>query len=311
MDQAVRRQGLGGSDIAAILGLDDHRDPFGVYQEKTGQLSPTVPTFRMKLGKYCERGIIHCYTDLTGRPTEFLDLLQVHPERPWMLYTPDAVCTQEKRGVDAKLVQWDQRDLWGEGPDDIPFRAQLQGHWYMAAMDYPVWDFIAIIDAQPRIYSIHRDLEIEAYILGRAEAFWRDHILAGKPPRIGSSESSARYLRERFPRHREVIRPANLAEVRMLEQYAGFRVTFDQMTTEKKGLENAIKQAIGEDAGLAWSGGRFTWKRTKDSQTTDWRALAQSLMGDRTEEEQKALAQAFTTPEAGVRRMDFRLEKAS
>jgi predicted phage-related endonuclease len=260
----------------------------------------------MRLGKYFEKGIISYYSELTGRETEFVDQTRRDPERPFMVWTPDAICRNEPRGVDAKLVSWDQRHLWGETSNDIPARIQCQCHWYMAAEDYWVWDVAALLGAnEPRIYTIERDLEIEREMLARAEEFWKRHIIGDEQPPIGDSDESARYLRERFPRNMFDIRDASPDEIVTLENYAIARMDRDAAQDEINLLENQIKLAVGNADGLTWPNGKFTWKRTKDSTRTDWEALAGSLMSSLNDQERAIHKAAFAEVRPGVRRIYF------
>jgi predicted phage-related endonuclease len=306
LSHELRKAGIGGSDVAAILGLDEYRDPFSVWAEKRGQYERPPATARMKLGKLFERGIIEYYSELTGRETRFVDETYRSESREWMVYTPDALCIHERRGVDAKLVAWDQRRQWGPTPDDIPARVQLQVRYYMAAMDYPLWDIAALLDmAEPLIYTFERDPEIEEAMLELCERFYRDYILGDKQPPIGASDDSTEYLRQRFPRQRTNLREAEPNEVELLELYAQIRHDDRAITDERVRVENEIKLAIGEAEGLVWEHGRFTWRNTKDTAKTDWEALGRSLMRTHSEMERNALIHEYTETRPGPRRIWF------
>jgi predicted phage-related endonuclease len=306
ISEQLRNCGVGGTDIAAILGVDNYRDAFSVWAEKTGRLERLPATPRMRLGKYFEKGIIAYYSELTGRETEFIDETRRDPNRPFMVWTPDAICRNEPRGIDAKLVAWDQRHLWGDTSNDIPARVQCQCHWYMAAEKYEVWDVIALLGSdQPHIYTIERDLEIEREMLERAEEFWKRYIIGDEQPPIGDSEGSTRYLRERFPRNLFEVREAEPAEIETLEQYAQARAERDCAQGDITLFENQIKLAIGNADGLVWPNGKFTWKRTKDSTRVDWESLAGSLMASLNDSERAAHKAAFSEVRPGIRRIYF------
>ena len=61
IDHAVRARGIGGSEIAAILGLDPRRDAYSVWAEKLGLVRRKPPHERMEAGKFLEQGIAHWY----------------------------------------------------------------------------------------------------------------------------------------------------------------------------------------------------------------------------------------------------------
>jgi predicted phage-related endonuclease len=306
--ERVRPLAIGGSDIAAILGLDEWRDGFSVWASKTGRVSKSPATPRMRLGKLFERGIIQYYEELTGRETIFCDATSRHPERPWMAYTPDAICKKEPRGVDAKLVNWDQQHKWDrENQFKIPPHVQFQAYWYMAAMDYPLWDIIAVVGSdEPRLYTFERDLELEGEMLRRAEEFWTRYLVGSEQPPIGHSDESSRYLKERFPRNRSTMREATPEEAAVLDKYAVARAVRKEAEDFSEDLENTIKRAIGDGEGLSWENGRCTWKSNKDRVTTDWETLAAKLMESLSADERNAKISEYTTTAPGARPFLFK-----
>ena len=197
----LRAQGIGGSDVAAIVGLDPRRDAFAVYADKLGLVERSEPNARMKWGKRLERVIVDAYSEETGRSTIWIDETRRNPAREWQVYTPDAMCTAMLRGIDAKNVSFDQAAKWGEiGSDLVPDSIALQCQWYCSSADIPVWDVAALFGGNDlRIYTVNRDPEIEAALLEEAENFWKNHGLARVPPPIGSSATAATTRRHCSP----------------------------------------------------------------------------------------------------------------
>jgi len=299
----LRKLGIGGTDVAAIMGYDEKRDKYSVWAEKKGLLQRQPPNPRMLLGKYFERGIIDYYAALTGRAVEFCDVTSVHPNRPWMVYTPDALCRNEKRGVDAKFVSYDQRFKWGETADAVPQRIQLQCWWYMAALDFDAWDVAAVLsDSEPMIFTFYRDLSVEEPMLEEAEEFYQRYLIGTEVPEPGHSDDTARALRQQFPRHVSKLRQAEEAERTNISALFTAHDMQDKVTNERARIENVLKLAIGDGEGLTWPSGRVTWRTTKDSLKTDWERLAVALMKGYSDAEREALLATFTEVRAGSRR---------
>jgi predicted phage-related endonuclease len=210
------------------------------------------------------------------------------------------------RGVDAKLVLG-YRYEWGDDPEAVPLRVDLQARWYMAALDYPVWDIMAVIGTAPCLYSIKRDLDIEREILAAAERFYRVHIVGNTPPEAGASPATTQYIKERFRSHGGIVRPALPAESELLDLYSVARREFDEAETNKEKLQNQLCLAIGEDAGLRSDNCTLTWKRIKDSEKTDWQGLATFLLDVHKYggEERDRLIIDRTFPKPGYRRIHF------
>jgi predicted phage-related endonuclease len=311
LDQEIRKLGIGGSEIGALFGVDEDRNAFSVWNAKKGGMSGAfTPTSRMIVGKALERGVLELYTHVTGRAVEYCDVTSRHPERPWQVYTPDALCTDERRGVDAKVVFWDQRWKWGETAEEIPERIQLQALWYLNAMDFDAWDICALVgEDMPRVYTIHRDPEVERVMLARAEEFYTRFLVGDERPAFGNSPDAARWLQRAYPRHKpESIRFATKKESELLDEYSDVRVAEKEIAKLRIEYETRIKATIGDLEGLRWAHGKFTWRRTKDSLATDWAALAARLLNDYVPdtETRKKLVAGFTEKTDGVRRIDWR-----
>lgn len=307
--QNLRQYGIGGSEVGAIFGVDEMRDEFSLWAEKKGGLPRPEPGIRMIVGKALEEGVLKLYTYKTGRPVEYYDRTMRHPDRPWMVYTPDALCTTERRGVDAKVVFWDQRRKWGHEADEIPERIQLQCWWYMAGMDYDVWDVAALMgEGEPRVYTIERDREAERVMLARVEQWHRRYIIGDERPAIDASDEAARWLQQAFPAHkRPDIQPATADEIDLLEAYAYVRRIEKSLAPQRALLESRLKEAIGGREGIAWDGGKFTWRRTKDSTYTDWESLGTALLFNfmKDEKERAQVLAEYARVKEGFRRIRF------
>jgi predicted phage-related endonuclease len=278
MDPELRRDRLGGSEVAVVFNAHEYLTAFGVAAMKKGALKPDPPNIRMIVGKACERGILDLYTYVTGREVEYSDQTFVHPTRRYMAATPDAFVKGERRGVDAKLVFWDQRGNWGDTADEIPHRVVIQCYWYMAAFDFDLWDVCALVGMDdPRIYTIERNLEAEKAMLARAEEWHARYILGDEMPPMDCSAEAARWLQAIYPNHKTPdLRDADETESLLLDTYLELRLKQKELSTTQAEMETMLKAAIKDREGLRWGDGRFTWRKQKGR--TDWKSLAISLL---------------------------------
>jgi predicted phage-related endonuclease len=263
----------------------------------------------MMAGKFFEEAILKLYAFTTKRDVEYFDKTLTDPERPWMVYTPDGLVRNEKRGVDAKLVAWDQRRNWGDGPGEIPEYIQLQAYYYMAATNYPVWDIAAMIGDQLRIFAVERlDPTAEQAMLARVWEWHQRFIVRDERPPIDGSGAAAYWLKTTFPHHkRPDLRQATPEEITLLTDYAQVRFEEAGVKERRALLENLIKAAIADKEGLVWPEGKFTWRRTKDSVEVDWEAMARGLLQNhfKTEEARQSVMEFYTRPKPGIRKIRF------
>jgi len=306
LNESIRCLGVSGSEVAAVLGADERQDGFAVWARKKGGLQPGKPNIRMVTGKCLEQGVLKLYEYCTDREVRYCDETSQHPQRPWQIYTPDALCVNERRGVEAKVVAYDQRHQWGGGPDDIPARVQMQAWWYMSALDFNVWDICALIGGEPVIYEIERDAEREQDMLARVHAWWERYIQGDERPPVGGSEDSGRWLKQTYPdvKHPDLVL-ATPEQVALLTEYVQLKVQEKEIRKQRGFLEAIFKDAIQDHEGLSWSEGKFTWKKTKDGKTVQWENMARGLLNQYVKDEETRLAMTalYTVPKAGIRRI--------
>ena len=298
-DSTITASSVGGSEVAALVGLDPNRDAFAVYAEKLGLVEREPPTPRMRMGNRLERIIAEVYAEETGQHVVWSDKTMRHPERQWQAYTVDAFVYNvpdvreppidpakliEAIGLmDAKCVSWDQSPLWGEaGTDQVPDRIACQIQYYLDATGLPWGDVAALFGGTDlRIYRINYDANIADVLRGAAEEFVRKHLEPQVPPPLGHSDTAARYLKQRFPKNTEQIREATPEEVDLLFRYKVERAVYTEAKSRKDSLENEVRLIIGEADGVKDPVlGRVTWKKTKDTVGPDWQQIAVHLYED-------------------------------
>lgn len=312
MTSAPRRHALGGTDVAAILGLSPFRSPYDVWLDKSGLNDDRDRSGneRTQWGKRLERVIAEAYTETTGRPHEWLDRTFGHPKFEHGCWTPDALLTQDNGGLDAKTCGPDQGRNWGDPqiePDSVPDYIATQAHWYMSASEREFWDIALLVGGSDlRIYRIPRDREIEGVILDEARQWWAKHITEGVPPEMTCTPATEAYLKRRFPRGSGTLRVPNGNEAAIIEQFLEAREWKHDAETAYGDAEVRLKAAIGDDDGFSFSGGRITFKRTKDTVGVDWEALAKWAAGD---DYARLAKQFYGVTRQGSRRLDVRVSE--
>jgi len=307
----LRRRGFTGSDQGALFGVDPDRDLHTVIAEKKYGLVLPV-TQRMRLGGWIEPGIINAYAGITGKRVKYVNETFQHPTIPWMIYTPDAWCEDEKRVVDAKLVAWDQwAKKWGPKSNDIPEQIQLQMWHYMAALDFPLADVAAWCGDELRIYTIERDREVERVMRARNEECYRKYIEGDEMPPIGSSVHAARWLQQAFPNHkRPDMRAATEEEIADMRRYARVRKELSELEREKTGILNRLREAVGMREGIQSFGAKFTWRKTKDTKVVNYKNMAIALLHNfiKDEKAREKMWADYTSTKEGYRKIYFKCD---
>jgi putative phage-type endonuclease len=266
---AERRKGIGGSDVAAILGLSKWRTCLEVYHDKIGDLpDDEVIDPRKDAGNKLQRPIIETYAELQGATiTAYEPGVIRHPDLP-LLANLDAIAANEEGdewNVDAKNVHWRVADAWGEAEsDEMPDDAFYQGHHYNYITARHKTDFAVLVGGEwpPRIYTVPRDDEFFEMLLGDLEQFWW-HVTNRVPPPPDFAHATTLALAKRLYPDVDVTK-----EVTLDERYGELAARYNAISRieslggKKKKLLNAeLLFAMGDAAVAKIKGSPFILKR--------------------------------------------------
>lgn len=263
-----RRTGLGGSDIAAVLGLSKWRTPWDVWADKKGLLPEKEETNAMRRGRLLESACATFYEEETGAKVEEVPSL-VGPE-PWMLGSLDRLAhhPNERETVILECKTARDRSDWGaSGTEQVPIYYATQALWYMAVADIDECDFSTffVFNDAWEIFTIHRDKEVEQAIIEATGDWWTTHVIGNEEPEIGQSSEASKFLADRFHVNNGETRTATDIEISMAKDYAAICETERDIRALKDAKANEIRQAIGDDTGFRWRGGRATWNTVHKS----------------------------------------------
>jgi predicted phage-related endonuclease len=123
---------------------------------------------------------------------------------------------------------------------------------------------VALVDGDLRVYETKADLEIQAWLLEYAQAWWERHVVGGEQPPLDGSSEANRWLRSRFPRDTAPIRPASMAEDLGMLELRAVEADLKRLEGEAMTLKLALMQAIGDAGGLESPAGIITYRADKN-----------------------------------------------
>lgn len=180
-----RRRGLGGTDTVVLMGAGSYDDetPYFVWLKKVeGYDIPDNPA--MERGRALEPVVLARYVDDTGHKVVETGLWQ-HAEHEMVLASPDALVVDDHGepigGVECKTTLERTARKWD---GECPARFEWQARHYMAVLDVPWWDVVALVVDTWEVYHwrIERDMDKERALLAACSGFWRTYIEPGIPP---------------------------------------------------------------------------------------------------------------------------------
>jgi len=272
-DIALRRAGIGSSEIAAVVGLSPYATALDIYARKLGIEDEQPDNEFMRWGRMLEPVIADRYAqryhvDLVTSPTVR------HPEHEWMVASPDRIYADGSRLVEIKNVSASRAYEWGEaGSTRVPERYYLQVLWQMAVTGIHRADLAALVGGNDlRVYDVAYDPTLVEYLTHVGREFWVDHVLAGVPPEIDDLTAAGRYLAVRYPRDSGETIEADWEIELWIDRLREAREILESAEATRQEAELRIKEFMGEASTLVGRNGRVTYKSTKDVVIVDWKA---------------------------------------
>ena len=219
--QSLSRHGIGGSEIAAAVGISRYKSQFALWLEKTGKSPPLSGNVCTRLGQLCEPRARQLYADATGHAVITPPCSIFHERFPWARATPDGVVENDPRHlVQIKCVGYYVGRRWKY--DGLPIEIEAQCQWEMlvtgadrndlcaiVGSDELAWERLILGDeidparvfdsATLQITTIHRNEYDISILLDRAQQFWR-YVETDTQPPIDSSVECTKWLNRKRPK---------------------------------------------------------------------------------------------------------------
>ncbi|WP_175786949.1 YqaJ viral recombinase family protein [Burkholderia anthina] len=276
---SVRRNGIGGSDAAAAVGLNPYMSPLELWLDKTGRADgmsrpepddTTSPTY---WGTLLEPIVAAVYTKQTGNRVRRVNAVLRHPTIPWMLANVDreVLGSCDVQLLECKTAGEFGARLWRDG---VPEYVELQVQHQLAVTGKQVAHVAVLLCGQAlEVFRIERDDGLIARLVELEGRFWR-YVTADTPPPADGSESAERALRHLYPGHGGTV--DFTGDVRLSSVFSDLvavRAEIEVRQAVEAQLKQAIQQAMGDATRAQFEAGEVSFKRSKDSLTVDLKRL--------------------------------------
>ena len=253
-----RRTGIGGSDAAAVMGLNPWKSPLDVYLDKTGQLMESPDNPALYWGRVLEEVVAREYSLRTRTKVRRKNRILRHRKHPWMLANLDRVIVGGRGILECKTTA--RTEGWGpSGSDEIPLTYYLQLVHYLAVTGSPFADLAVLIGGRDfRTYRVHPDDRTLEHLIDREYDFWINHVLVKNPPEP-QTESDLAWL---YPKDQGSTLVADSELKSAISHYLKLKDEEKQIHEKKKDLEVLIKQEVKQHAQVLDHKGRqlLSWK---------------------------------------------------
>lgn len=195
---AARRTGIGGSDIAAILGLSKWTSPYTLWAQKVGNLLPGESSEAMEWGNRLEPVILAKFQEEHPNLKITADVgTWRNDEHPWMIANPDALYETEggQLGViEIKCAMFENE--WREG---VPRYYEAQVQWYLKVLGlHHAYVVVLFHGNKYAEYQIEANIFEQQLAVTEAAEFMK-YVEAYEPPDFDGSHSTYETVRALHP----------------------------------------------------------------------------------------------------------------
>lgn len=269
-----RKGYIGGSDVAAILGISKWKTAYQLWLEKTGQAEDEpINEQRERVfarGKRLEPVVLDMLAEETGIEITARNQRYKDSELPFMACEIDAETGDTN--IEIKTVHPFAAKDWGdEGTDEIPVYYTAQVMHGLAITQRKECIVAALIGADDlRIHRVEYDAEAAEMIRNKVRWFWTDCVLGGVAPEPVSLDD----VRRMFARDIGTEINATVEVRDAVLRLKGISEQIKALDSEADELKTRVQAYMEDAAVLTWDGKNLaTWKTQKRS-ALDQKALA-------------------------------------
>lgn len=262
----LRSHYIGGSDAAAVVGLNAFSSPYALWAEKTGKVHGFSGNLATEVGTYLEEFVAQKFAAETGKKVRKCNQSFFNSDYPWAIANIDREIIGEDAGLEIKTTSEMNMKKFKGG--EYPANYYCQCVHYLAMTGKLRWYLAVLIGNRDfRWFTIERD-EAEIAALMAAEADFWELVKNNTPPVADGSQATTAAIKTIYAESSGGTVDLTL-ENTALAQYISLEKQIAELKAMRDEAANKIKSFMGDAGGGECDGFRVSWKsstrRTFDS----------------------------------------------
>lgn len=257
-----RAEIIGGSDIAAVMGLSRWKTPLALWAEKTGRLHNDLGNFEAaEIGVELEEYVARKFTKKTGIQLRRDSRSFRHVRFPYMAAHIDRWVIGQDAVFEGKTCSaWKEKEWAGE---DIPVEYVLQVNWYLGILGKTIGYIAVLIGGQKFVYKeIDFDQDLFDKQVVAAQNFHENFVLKDVAP--VAMEGDSETLLSLFPTSVEKTLTFTGSDAEEIDGWIEDRTNglsvIKDAKAELEAIEAKLKQKLGEAEKGETGKYNFSWR---------------------------------------------------
>ena len=269
----LRKNYIGGSDAASVVGANPYQSAYSLWCEKKGILPDFQGNMRTEVGAYMEDFVAKKFEEATGKKVRKSNFSFVNDDFPWALADIDRFVVGEDAILECKTTSELNMKHYKDG--DYPDRFFWQVQHYMAVLGkQKAYLAVLIGNSEFRIFEVPRIVEEEIALMMDMEKVFYGYLNSDNHPPIDGSENTRESLQAQNDNStEEEPEPADLSgKKQMLDTLGGIEYAIAQLEEQRDAIRNQLIEAIGDSWRGNVEGYEVTYKPVS-RRTFDWKKL--------------------------------------
>lgn len=255
----LRSHYIGGSDAAAVVGLNSFQSPYSLWAEKTGRTPPFAGNLATEVGTYMEDFVAKKFAEVTGKKVRNCNLSFFNSDYPWAIANIDREIVGEDAGLEIKTTSVLNLKRFKNG--EYPANYYVQCVHYMAVTGKKKWYLAVLIgNSDFRWFEIERDEdEINALMEAEKDLWWC--IENDEAPAADGLPVTTDTLTEIYPDSDDEINIDLYPYEAIVKAYMETGDKMTELGKVREGYANQIKAYMAEAGTGETTEYKVTWKR--------------------------------------------------
>lgn len=268
-----RKCGIGGSDVAAILGISKWNSAISLWLDKTNQTNePVEENEAMQWGTIMEPIIRNHFAEVTGKTVVEVKAMLQHPEHPFMLADVDGLTTDDEGNPAILEIKTASEYKRAEWENDIPSYYETQVQHYLCVTGVQKAYVAVLIGGNSfKVYEVDADAEIQSMLIAVEKDFW-NKVQNMIRPEMDGSDAAKNLLDSLYHGgiSEQIVMPDEA--IGYVDAYIEACAEEDNAKAKKQEASNHIKEIMGDYDKATCMGHSISWKPVS-SERLDSKAL--------------------------------------
>ena len=263
---ALRKKYIGGSDAAAVVGLNTFSSPYALWAEKTGRVPGFDGNLATEVGTYLEDFVAKLFERETGKKVRRVNQSFFNSDYPWAIANIDREIVGEDAGLEIKTTS--ELNLKSFKGGEYPANYYCQAVHYMAVTGKKRWYLAVLIGNKDfRIFTIERDEAEIAALMTAEKGFWK-LVETDTAPEPDGTAATTDTIKTIYPNSDDIV--ADLfGHSTDLDRYIALNQQIKELEQQRDEAANKVKAFMGEAGKGVCEKYRVSWasssRRTFDA----------------------------------------------